>query len=70
MITHYKVNQELTVPVTKYCRICAVESEQALGFLPVELTDRRERMLYKVGQVLVDVAKQNEEILEALKRDK
>jgi hypothetical protein len=44
--------------------------EQALGFLPVELADRRERMLYKVGQVLVDVAKQNEEILEALKRDK
>jgi len=25
-------------------------------------------MLYKVGQVLVDVAKQNEEILEALKK--
>jgi len=67
VITHYKVNQELTVPVTKYCRICAVESEQASGFLPVELADRRERMLYKVGQVLVDVAKQNEEILEALK---
>ncbi len=68
VITHYKVNQELTVPITKYCRICAVESEQALGFLPVELADRRERMLYKVGQVLVDVAKQNEEILESLKK--
>jgi len=25
-------------------------------------------MLYKVGQVLVDVARQNEEILEALKK--
>ena len=69
VITHYKVNQELTVPVTKYCKICAVESDQALGFLPVELADRRERMLFKIGQVLVDVAKQGEGILQTLKKE-
>ena len=40
-----------------------------MRFLPVELSDRRERMLYKIGQVLVDVAKQNEEILTTLKKE-
>jgi uncharacterized protein len=68
IITHFKVNQELTKPLAKYCKLCVVESNQALGFLPVELADRRERMLYKIGNVLVDVAKQNEEILAALKQ--
>ena len=68
VITHHKVNQELTVPIKNYCKVCAVESNQAMGFLPVELADRRERMLYKIGQVLVDVASQNEEILKALKK--
>ncbi len=67
IITHFKVNQELTKPLAKYCKLCAVESNQTLGYLPVELADRRERMLCKIGNVLVDVARQNEEILTKLK---
>jgi len=50
--------------------LCRLEHEEAVRYLPVELSDdRRERMLYKVGQVLVDVAKQNEEILTALRKE-
>jgi len=67
VITHYKVNNDLAQPISKYCKVCKAEYDQALRFLPVELSDRRERMIYKIGQVLVDVAKQNEEILAALK---
>jgi uncharacterized protein len=70
VITHYKVNGELTQPVAKYCQLCKAEYNQALKFLPVELSDRRERMIYKIAQVLVDVARQNEEVLAELRKER
>jgi hypothetical protein len=70
VITHYKVNGELTQPIAKYCQLCKAEYNQALKFLPVELSDRRERMIYKIAQVLVDVAKQNEEVLTELRKER
>jgi len=56
-----------TVPFS-FCKLCRLEHDEAMRFLPVELSDRRERMLYKIGQVLVDVARQNEEILTTIKK--
>lgn len=69
VITHHKVNGDIAQPIEKYCKLCRLEHDEAVRYLPVELSDRRERMLYKVGQVLVDVAKQNEEILTALRKE-
>lgn len=70
VITHYKVNGDLAQPIAKYCQLCKAEYNQALKFLPVELSDRRERMIYKIGQVLIDVAKQNEEVLTELRKER
>ncbi|KJJ83394.1 hypothetical protein OMAG_002744 [Candidatus Omnitrophus magneticus] len=63
------MNGDLVQPIEKYCKLCRLEHDEAARYLTVELGDRRERMLYKVGQVLVDVAKQNEEILTALRKE-
>lgn len=61
-ITHYKVNGDLTQPIQKYCTICQGEYELAKAYLPIERTDKQERMLKKMSRVVIDLAEQIEEI--------
>ena len=69
IITNYKVNKELTKPVTSYCNICKAEYELARSYMPVELNDRQERLTNFMASMLVELSKQNEEILERIKND-
>lgn len=57
-VTHYLVNKDMSKPISSYCEVCKVENNQALQFLPVELSDRRERQMNAMSAVIADIAEE------------
>jgi uncharacterized protein len=66
-ITHFKVNGELTTPIWNYCKICHTENQMAYQYIPTEVSDKRDKMISKLGAVMADIADQNEEMLVLLR---
>jgi uncharacterized protein len=66
IITHYKVNGELTKPISQYCKLCQVENQQAKMYLNTEVSDRHEMMLKKLAAVVVGNSDQIEKIVDYL----
>lgn len=56
IIAQRQVNGRIGVPIEKYCEICKIEYNQALGFLPVELSDRHEKMLLSMSGAIIQLA--------------
>ena len=67
VITHYKVNGELDKRLDKYCQLCQVENQTAFQYIPTEISDRRDKKVDKLSQVVADLAEQNEELLAILR---
>jgi uncharacterized protein len=65
-ITHYLLNNSLTKPIAKYCRICQIEYTKASEYLHIEISDRRDALITAQSKVILDIANQNEEILKRL----
>jgi radical SAM protein with 4Fe4S-binding SPASM domain len=58
ILTNYIVNKDFMKPLKEnhYCDICLAEHDFCESYLPIELTDRNERLLKSIGKVVADLA--------------
>jgi uncharacterized protein len=61
-ITHYKVNEDLSQPIKKYCQICKMEDFVAMEYLPTSRSDKQDKLLRTMAAVIADLSDQVQEI--------
>jgi uncharacterized protein len=63
-ITHYLVNKDLTKPLCNngYCNICRIENNLAKEYLPTEISDRQDRKVNAISNIIIDLSEELSEI--------